>query len=90
MLAMQSSGCGRRLTQRTGKTTVAVALRHLFGFAHVQSDDVQAKKAAPIFLKNVTEALKTNNVVIADKCVHPFSRLLACTVADHTRIGTTT
>ncbi|KAH9887365.1 RNA ligase-domain-containing protein [Cubamyces lactineus] len=53
-----------------GKTTIAVALSYLFGFAHVQSDDVQARKAAPIFLKNVTEALKTNNVVIADKNNH--------------------
>ncbi|KAJ8481051.1 hypothetical protein ONZ51_g6278 [Trametes cubensis] len=53
-----------------GKTTIAVALSYLFGFAHVQSDDIQAKKAAPIFLKNVTEALKTNDVVIADKNNH--------------------
>jgi tRNA ligase len=56
-----------------GKTSVAVALAHVFGFAHTQSDDVQAKKAAPKFLKNVTTLLHKNDVVIADKCVpHPI------------------
>ncbi|KAI0824940.1 RNA ligase-domain-containing protein [Trametes gibbosa] len=53
-----------------GKTTVAVALAHLFGFGHVQSDDVQAKKPAPVFLKNVSQALKKHRVVIADKNNH--------------------
>ncbi|OSD02575.1 hypothetical protein PYCCODRAFT_1389718 [Trametes coccinea BRFM310] len=53
-----------------GKTSIAVALSYLFGFGHVQSDDIQAKKAAPIFLKNVTEALKQHDVVIADKNNH--------------------
>lgn len=50
-----------------GKTSVAVALSHLFGFGHVQSDDIQAKKPAPIFIKNVVSALKKHDVVIADK-----------------------
>lgn len=50
-----------------GKTSIAVALKHLFGFGHTQSDDVKAKKIAPIFLKNVTNLLKTHDVVIADK-----------------------
>jgi len=53
-----------------GKTTIAVALKHIFGFGHTQSDDVKAKKPAPIFLKNVTDLLKTHNVVIADKNNH--------------------
>ncbi|KAI0360295.1 hypothetical protein OH77DRAFT_1470048 [Trametes cingulata] len=53
-----------------GKTSVAVALSHLFGFGHVQSDDIQAKKAAPVFIKNVTEALKKHDIVIADKNNH--------------------
>ena len=51
----------------TGKTTIAVALAYLFGFAHVQSDDIQAKKPAPIFIRNVVNALKKHDVVIADK-----------------------
>ncbi|TBU57142.1 RNA ligase-domain-containing protein [Dichomitus squalens] len=53
-----------------GKTTIAVALQHLFGFGHIQSDDISAKKAAPIFIKNVVQALKTHDVVIADKNNH--------------------
>ncbi|KAF8162123.1 RNA ligase [Pholiota molesta] len=46
-----------------GKTVVSVALAHLFGFGHTQSDDVHAKKPAPIFIKNVTNLLAnmTNN-----------------------------
>ncbi|KAF7364146.1 tRNA ligase [Mycena sanguinolenta] len=53
-----------------GKTAVSVALTHIFGFGHTQSDDVRAKKPAPIFLKNVTTLLKTLDVVIADKNNH--------------------
>ncbi|KAK0460932.1 RNA ligase [Desarmillaria tabescens] len=53
-----------------GKTAVAVALAHIFGFGHTQSDDVRAKKAAPVFLKNVTALLKKHYVVIADKNNH--------------------
>ncbi|KAF8588174.1 hypothetical protein K439DRAFT_1613751 [Ramaria rubella] len=53
-----------------GKTSIAVALQHLFGFGHTQSDDVKAKKAAPVFLKNVTDLLKKHDVVIADKNNH--------------------
>ncbi|KAI1785087.1 RNA ligase-domain-containing protein [Ganoderma leucocontextum] len=53
-----------------GKTSVAVGLQHLFGFGHVQSDDITAKKAAPVFIKNVTQALKRHDVVIADKNNH--------------------
>ncbi|KAI0747221.1 RNA ligase-domain-containing protein [Daedaleopsis nitida] len=36
-----------------GKTTIAIALAHLFGFGHVQSDDISGKRPAPIFIKNV-------------------------------------
>lgn len=46
---------------------MGVALSHLFGFGHVQSDDVQAKKPAPQFIKNVVKALAKHRVVIADK-----------------------
>lgn len=44
-----------------------MAVAHLFGFGHTQSDDVQVKKAAPAFIKNVTGLLKKHDVVIADK-----------------------
>ncbi len=50
-----------------GKTTIAVALTHLFGFGHVQSDDIRAKKPAALFIRRVVEALSQHDVVIADK-----------------------
>ncbi|KAJ7750821.1 RNA ligase [Mycena metata] len=55
-----------------GKTALAVALLHIFGptWGHTQSDDVRAKKPAPIFLKNVTTLLGKKEVVIADKNNH--------------------
>ncbi|CAL1708437.1 unnamed protein product [Somion occarium] len=53
-----------------GKTSIAVALVYLFGFGHTQSDDIRAKKPAPIFIKNVTNLLKKHDVVIADKNNH--------------------
>jgi tRNA ligase len=56
-----------------GKTAVSVALAHIFGFGHTQSDDVHVKKAAPIFVKNVMSLLQTHDVVIADKYVRPIS-----------------
>lgn len=63
------SSCFSSYTISTGKTSVAVALAHLFKFAHTQSDNVHARKAAPKFLKNVTSRLNKNDVVIADKYV---------------------
>ncbi|GJJ07053.1 hypothetical protein Clacol_001252 [Clathrus columnatus] len=53
-----------------GKTSIAVALKHLFNFGHTQSDDVKAKRPAPIFLKNVADLLRKHDVVIADKNNH--------------------
>ncbi|EIN08726.1 hypothetical protein PUNSTDRAFT_67333 [Punctularia strigosozonata HHB-11173 SS5] len=53
-----------------GKTCIAVALSHLFGFGHTQSDDVQGKKAGQTFVKNVVNLLRTHDVVIADKNNH--------------------
>ncbi len=50
-----------------GKTSVSVALSHIFGFGHTQSDDVHAKKSAPAFLKNVVKLLQSHDIVIADK-----------------------
>ena len=55
------------LIATAGKTSIAVALVYLFGFGHTQSDDVHVKKAAPVFIKNVVNLLKTHDVVIADK-----------------------
>ena len=56
---------------KIGKTSVSVALAHIFGFGHIQSDDVtvHAKKRAPVFIKNVVQLLRKHNAVIADKYV---------------------
>lgn len=53
-----------------GKTTIAVALSHLFQFGHTQSDDIKSKKSAPAFEKNIVELLKVRNIVIADRNNH--------------------
>ncbi|KAF8804425.1 hypothetical protein BYT27DRAFT_7169897 [Phlegmacium glaucopus] len=53
-----------------GKTSVSLALAHIFGFGHTQSDDVHAKKAAPIFIKKVVDLLHKHDVVVADKNNH--------------------
>lgn len=51
-----------------GKTTVGMALGHLFGFGHTQSDDVITKKStAGLFKKNIVDLLKTKDVVYADR-----------------------
>lgn len=47
-----------------------MALAHLFGFGHTQSDNIKGKKMAPAFQKNIVELLKTNDVVIADRNNH--------------------
>ena len=56
-------------TISVGKTSVSVAIAHLFDFGHTQSDDVHVKKPAPVFIKNVSNLLRTHDVVIADKWV---------------------
>ncbi|KJA13185.1 hypothetical protein HYPSUDRAFT_1080575 [Hypholoma sublateritium FD-334 SS-4] len=53
-----------------GKTAVSVAVAHIFGFGHTQSDDVKAKRPAPIFIQNVMDLLEKHDVVIADKNNH--------------------
>ncbi|KAF4596671.1 hypothetical protein EYR38_008059 [Pleurotus pulmonarius] len=53
-----------------GKTAVSVALAHIFGFGHTQSDDIKAKKSAPVFIRNVQNLLEIHNIVIADKNNH--------------------
>jgi len=50
-----------------GKTSIAVALTELFHFGHTQSDDVKAKRPAPVFIQNVKKLLPDYDVVIADK-----------------------
>ena len=63
-----------------------MALTRLFGFGHVQSDDIQAKKPAPIFLRNVAEELRTHDIVIADKCARSYYQLVTRTKLTYVEI----
>jgi tRNA ligase len=49
-----------------GRTSVSLALAHIFGFRHIQS---HVKNAAPAFIRNVFDLLHKHDVVIADKYV---------------------
>ncbi|TAQ88518.1 hypothetical protein B7494_g3156 [Chlorociboria aeruginascens] len=50
-----------------GKTTIAVALQHLFGWGHVQNDNITGKGRPPRFTKEVLTQLEDKPVVIADR-----------------------
>ncbi|CCG80588.1 TRNA ligase [Taphrina deformans PYCC 5710] len=55
-----------------GKTTIAVALKALFDFGHVQNDNILGKKPAYQFATNIMQAFETSStrVVIADRNNH--------------------
>lgn len=50
-----------------GKTTVAVALTHLFGWGHVQNDNIQGTKRPKKMVDAVMQLLKEHPVVISDR-----------------------
>lgn len=50
-----------------GKTTVAVALTKLFGYGHVQNDNITGSKRPPRFTKAVLDQLGDRKVVTADR-----------------------
>ncbi|KAH6648229.1 RNA ligase-domain-containing protein [Truncatella angustata] len=51
-----------------GKTTVAVALTHLFGWAHVQNDNITGKGRQAQMVKQVMQLLADGNpVVVSDR-----------------------
>lgn len=50
-----------------GKTTLALALEHLFGWGHVQNDDISGKGRPPRFTKAVLDQLKDHAAVFADR-----------------------
>ncbi|CEL61453.1 hypothetical protein RSOLAG1IB_10035 [Rhizoctonia solani AG-1 IB] len=54
----------------SGKTAISIALQHIYGFGHTQSDDVKQKKTGPQFVKNVLELFKNHDVVLADRNNH--------------------
>ncbi|KAJ4033817.1 tRNA ligase [Fusarium oxysporum] len=50
-----------------GKTTLAMGLSHLFGWGHVQNDNISGKGRPPRFTKMVLDELKDHPAVIADR-----------------------
>lgn len=57
-----------------GKTTIALALQDLFGFGHIQNDNILAKKSSLLFAKSIYESFTLDNtrVVYADRNNHMF------------------
>ncbi|OJD13025.1 hypothetical protein ACJ73_09256 [Blastomyces percursus] len=63
LVPVASIGCG--------KTTLALALVKLFGWGHIQNDNIQGQKNRPKrFAHEVTTSLATHKVVIADRNNH--------------------
>lgn len=50
-----------------GKTTIALALTELFGWGHIQNDNISGKGRPPRFTKAVLNQLKDHPVVFADR-----------------------
>ncbi|KAF4448218.1 hypothetical protein F53441_8379 [Fusarium austroafricanum] len=50
-----------------GKTTLAIGLTHLFGWGHIQNDNISGKGRPPRFTKMVLDELKDHPAVIADR-----------------------
>ncbi|KAJ3091591.1 hypothetical protein HK102_014140 [Quaeritorhiza haematococci] len=53
-----------------GKTTLGLLLNHLFGSGHIQSDNITAKRAGPVFERTVIDEFRSRDVVYADKNNH--------------------
>jgi tRNA ligase len=50
-----------------GKTTIALALSHLFGWGHVQNDNIVGKGRPPRFTSQILNQLEEKPVVFADR-----------------------
>lgn len=50
-----------------GKTTLALGLTHLFGWGHIQNDNISGKGRPPRFTKAVLDQLNDHPVVFADR-----------------------
>lgn len=50
-----------------GKTTIAMGLTHLFGWGHIQNDNISGKGRPPRFTKLVLNELNERDAVIADR-----------------------
>jgi tRNA ligase len=55
-----------------GKTIVGLALTELFGWGHIQNDDITTKKTAKTFCSQVKSLLQTSDVVFADRLATLF------------------
>ncbi|KAJ2741338.1 trna ligase [Coemansia sp. BCRC 34301] len=63
IMPVASIGCG--------KTTISVALRELFGFGHIQNDDITTKKnPRQVFHKMIMDEFDAHEFVIADRNNH--------------------
>jgi len=50
-----------------GKTTIALALTHLFGWGHIQNDNITGSKRPPRFTKALLDQLEEQPAVFADR-----------------------
>ncbi|KAL2019306.1 hypothetical protein VTK56DRAFT_9773 [Thermocarpiscus australiensis] len=50
-----------------GKTTIGLALTHLFGWGHIQNDNITGSKRPPRFTKAVLDQLEEHPAVFADR-----------------------
>ncbi|OAA39143.1 tRNA ligase [Metarhizium rileyi] len=50
-----------------GKSTIALAMTHLFGWGHIQNDNISGKGRPPRFTKAVLDQLGDHPVVFADR-----------------------
>ncbi|KXS10503.1 hypothetical protein M427DRAFT_139256 [Gonapodya prolifera JEL478] len=68
-----------------GKTTLAIALTELFGFGHVQNDNITKKHPMKHFADAILTEFPDHDVVIADKNNHFFEHRekLVATVRNH-------
>lgn len=72
-----------------GKTTIALALTELFGWGHVQNDNISGKGRPPRFVKAVLTQLEENPVVFADRNNaqrHERKQLLFDTKTQHSSV----
>ncbi|CAN6662849.1 tRNA ligase [Trichomonascus vanleenenianus] len=56
----------------SGKTTLGVALRHLFGWGHVQNDELTGKQKKMYLIRGAVNCLDESEVVIVDRNNHMF------------------
>ncbi|EEP78627.1 conserved hypothetical protein [Uncinocarpus reesii 1704] len=62
LVPVASIGCG--------KTTVALALARLFGWGHIQNDNIQGKERPKKFAQGIRRSLLDHKAVIADRNNH--------------------